>query len=320
MHTNSPTPSRPDPAPAPSAQNLPGEHPDPDRRALVLGGGGSTGNAWLIGVLAGLAEAGTEVTGADLTIGTSAGATAAAQCAGATPADLYPGTLQVPAAPPAAAPPASAPAPGGAPSALDRILAVVEASTDLPDMRRRMSAAAMGHDAERGAEHSARWRSIVARRLPCTRWPQRRIVLTAIDARTGEEALLDRDSGLDLVDAVAASCSSGPAYQVGEKRFIDGGFRCGAENADLAAGHGRVLVLAPLGGRSLHARAWGTHLEDQVAQLRAQGSAVRVVIPRPEAQHLFGAAAMTAALRPDAAREGHRQGTLLAEEIAAFWG
>ncbi|EWS81340.1 patatin [Brachybacterium phenoliresistens] len=280
------------------------------------------------------------MTGADLTIGTSAGATAAAQCAGATPAELYPGALQVPAAPPSAAPPAaappaaappaaappsaappvSAPAPGSAPSALDRILAVVEASTDLPDMRRRMSAAAMEHDAELGAEHSARWRSIVARRLPCIQWPQRRIVLTAIDARTGEEALLDRDSGLDLVDAVAASCSSGPAYQVGEKRFLDGGFRCGAENADLAAGHGRVLVLAPLGGRSLQARAWGTHLEDQVVQLRAQGSAVRVVVPRPEAQHLFGAAAMTAALRPDAAREGHRQGTLLAEEIAAFWG
>jgi NTE family protein len=48
-------------------------------RALVLGGGGSTGNAWLIGVIAGLLEAGLDVTTADLTIGTSAGSTAAAQ-------------------------------------------------------------------------------------------------------------------------------------------------------------------------------------------------------------------------------------------------
>lgn len=54
----------------------------PADRALVLGGGGSTGNAWLIGVLAGLAEAGLDVTAGDLTIGTSAGATAAAQLAG----------------------------------------------------------------------------------------------------------------------------------------------------------------------------------------------------------------------------------------------
>src|SRR5712672_521130 len=57
-------------------------------RALVLGGGGSTGNAWLIGVIAGLFDAGLDVTAADLTIGTSAGSTAAAQMAGATPTEL----------------------------------------------------------------------------------------------------------------------------------------------------------------------------------------------------------------------------------------
>src|SRR5512132_1036759 len=58
------------------------------KRALVLGGGGSTGNAWLIGVIAGLFDAGLDVTTADLTIGTSAGSTAAAQIAGATPTEL----------------------------------------------------------------------------------------------------------------------------------------------------------------------------------------------------------------------------------------
>jgi NTE family protein len=46
---------------------------------LVLGGGGSAGNAWLIGVIAGLFDAGLDVTEADLIIGTSAGSTAAAQ-------------------------------------------------------------------------------------------------------------------------------------------------------------------------------------------------------------------------------------------------
>ena len=55
---------------------------------MVLGGGGSTGNAWLIGVIAGLFDAGLDVTTPDLTIGTSAGSTAAAQIAGATPTEL----------------------------------------------------------------------------------------------------------------------------------------------------------------------------------------------------------------------------------------
>ena len=48
--------------------------------ALVLGGGGAAGNAWQIGIIAGLAEAGLDMTeAADLVIGTSSGATAAAQ-------------------------------------------------------------------------------------------------------------------------------------------------------------------------------------------------------------------------------------------------
>ncbi len=48
-------------------------------RALVLGGGGAAGNAWEIGVIAGLFEAGLDVTEADLIVGTSAGSTVAAQ-------------------------------------------------------------------------------------------------------------------------------------------------------------------------------------------------------------------------------------------------
>ena len=50
-----------------------------DRHALVLGGGGVAGIAWMTGLLAGLADAGDDITGADVLIGTSAGATVAAQ-------------------------------------------------------------------------------------------------------------------------------------------------------------------------------------------------------------------------------------------------
>src|ERR1700685_1881503 len=63
-------------------------------RALVFGGGGSAGNAWEIGVIAGLLDAGLDVTDADLIIGTSAGSTAAAQITSATqPAELLAGIL-----------------------------------------------------------------------------------------------------------------------------------------------------------------------------------------------------------------------------------
>jgi NTE family protein len=62
--------------------------PAAGERALVLGGGGGAGNAWLIGVTAGLFDAGLDVTEADLIIGTSAGSTAAAQITSATPPRL----------------------------------------------------------------------------------------------------------------------------------------------------------------------------------------------------------------------------------------
>src|ERR1700722_9193731 len=58
-------------------------------RALVLGGGGAAGNAWEIGVIAGLFDAVLDLTEADLIIGTSAGSTTAAQITSATqPAEL----------------------------------------------------------------------------------------------------------------------------------------------------------------------------------------------------------------------------------------
>src|SRR5215203_317444 len=47
--------------------------------ALLLGGGGVTGVAWEIGLLAGLAEAGLDLSGADLVVGTSAGSVVGAQ-------------------------------------------------------------------------------------------------------------------------------------------------------------------------------------------------------------------------------------------------
>src|SRR5580698_2849313 len=80
--------------------------------ALVLGGGGAAGNAWTIGIIAGLAEAGVDLTQlADQVIGTSPRATAAAQVrSGRSPADLLASTLAPP--PGAGRPQAPPPTPG----------------------------------------------------------------------------------------------------------------------------------------------------------------------------------------------------------------
>lgn len=305
------------PAPPLPRVDASGRLPAPGERALVLGGGGSTGNAWLIGVVAGLLDGGVDVTAPDLVVGTSAGATAAAQLAGAPPADLLAAALVPPPPRPAGPPPAGA-RDTSVTDHLARIDAIIAAAHDPADLRRRLGAAALDLDAASGGTWSSRWRGTVAARLPRPDWPDRAVLLTAVDARTGEPVVLDRSSGVDLVDAVAASCASGAAYAVGDGRYLDGGYRRG-ENADLAAGSARVLVLAPFGGRTRTPLAWGQHLVAQVGELRAGGSRVVSIAPDAEAEHLFGAHAMDLALRPDAARAGYRQGRDGAAGVGALW-
>jgi NTE family protein len=202
---------------------------------------------------------------------------------------------------------------------LDRLTSLIASSSDASDYRRRLSESALEQDAASDGSWSPRWRATVAARLQGQEWPERRVVITAVDARTNEPVAFDRDGGVELVDAIAASCSSGLPYRIGGDRYLDGGFRTNAENADLAAGYARVLVLSPFGGRSLTPAAWGTHLATQVDELRAGGSQVETVFPGGESEHLFGPNGMDLSLRPAAARAGYEQGRGLAEHISRFW-
>ncbi len=323
------TPTSPLDAPAsapglPRAQNQP--HIDATgrrragERALVLGGGGSTGNAWLIGVVTGLYDAGLDVTGTDLIGATSAGSTAAVQLSGATPAELLDAilTAEAPSQPDRGA---AGGRPNAAPvvSQLERTARIIATAEDAAAMRRAMGAWALDMPATSDGNAQARWRATVAARLPSQHWPQRTLLITAVDAQSGEPVVFDRLSGVDIVDAVAASCASGFAYRIGAHHYIDGGYRRN-ENADLGAGYRRVLVLSPFGGRSRHPLEWGMQLAAQVDELRAGGSGVETIVPDRDSEHLFGANAMDLSLRPDAARAGHHQGGALAERLAEFWG
>jgi len=147
--------------------------------------------------------------------------------------------------------------------------------------------------------------------------------ITAVDAHTGDPVVFDRHSGIDLVDAVAASTSNGfgpfPPYRIGENRYINGGYRRN-ENADLAAGYGQVLVLSPFGGRSRMPPEWGMDLATQVDELRAGGSRVQTVFPDGGAGEVFDANAMDPSTRLQAARGGYDQGRALAELLVGWAG
>ena len=275
----------------------------------------------MTGVIAGLFDAGLDVTEADLIIGTSAGSTAAAQITSAPPAELLAGILS------AAPQPRTSPAgsgggrvpTGSAAGQLRRTSEIIAAAEDAADMRRRLGAAALEMDAASDGSGQAQWRATVAARLPSQHWPERTVLIVAVDARTGEPVVFDRHSGVDLADAVAASCASGPAYGIGDSRYIDGGYRRSSENADLAAGYGRVLVLSPLGGRTRAPLEWGMQLAAQADELRAGGSRVETILPDSDSRDAFGGDLMDLSTRPPAARAGYNQGRALADPLAGFW-
>jgi NTE family protein len=273
-------------------------------RALVLGGGGVTGVAWETGLLAGLAEAGVDLTSADLVVGTSAGSVVGAQIlSGLTLDELYAKQLE---------------------DATGEIAARMSAGATL----RFVLYSLWPGDAERGrarlgraasrahtVSESAR-RAVIAHRLPNRDWPMRRLKVAAVDAETGEARVFDRDSGVTLLDAVAASCAVPlvwPPITIDGRRYIDGGVRSIA-NADLATGCDRVVVLAPV---TVALRPSGS-IGRQLASLGADVRSI-VVSPDAQARQAIGSNSLDPARRGASARAGRAQAAALAGAINKVW-
>jgi len=253
-------------------------------------------------------------------VGTSAGATTAAQARSGIPAaELLASVLSEPVQPAGqnrARPPSLPMA-----TVFERMRAIGAAATSAADLQRAMGAFGLESDStlEPGAGQR---RATVAARLPRPEWPDKPMIIVAIDAHTGELAVFDRDSGVDLVDAVTASTALPglvPTVSINGARYIDGGVRS-PDNADLASGYANVVVLSPLGGRSQtppeagqfeglrRPPEWGTDLASQVEALRKQGSHVEVITPDAASRAAMGTNQLDPATRIPAARAGFAQG------------
>lgn len=270
-----------------------------DGHALVLGGGGVAGVAWMTGLLAGLAEAGHDITGADALIGTSAGSVVAAQLGSGLPlADLL--ARQIEPARQAAEIPAEV---DWAKMAAE-LGAGMAGVTSPAEMLRRVGAYAVAAPTVPEASR----RAVIESRLPVHDWPERTLRVTAVDVQTGELRVFDRDSGTGLVDAVAASCAVPgvwPPVTIGGRRYMDGGVRA-ADNADLAAGYARITVVSPLGYDSPIPSPMP--LRAVVGQLRGGGAAVTVIVPDGDSVAAMGANPLDPSTRTPAAQAGRAQG------------
>lgn len=278
-------------------------------RALVLGGGGVTGIAWELGILAGLAEQGLDLTDADIVVGTSAGSVVGAQITSGLPvAGLYDDQLT----------PADKEigAHFGRGTIL-RLLAPMLVPGSATKRLRRVGRAAL--KAQPGPADARV--EVIRGRIGIGAWPDRDLRITAVNAETGQAPVLTRTSGVDLVRVVAASCAVPivwPPVPLNGVPHIDGGIRSAA-NVDRAVGADRVVVLAPL------ARTLSRHqsIPAQLERLaNAAGSDFASVVVSPDKQALadIGKNVLDPAKRADAARTGHRQAASCLDAVAAAWG
>ena len=276
----------------------------PGGAALVLGGGGVTGIAWELGLIAGLGEKGVDLMSPDLVVGTSAGSVVGAQIlSGVGIEDLYARQLV-----------------GASTEIASRMSAVATIryliGALLPgDPRRGRAYVGRASIAARTVPESER-RRVIESRLPSEAWPDRRLLIVAVDAENGEVKVFDRESGVRLAEAVAASCAVPlvwPPITIGTRRYIDGGVRS-MTNADLATGSDRVLVLAPV---TIALRP-GTRI---ARQLSALGPDVRtmVISPDGEARKAIGPNSLDPSRRASAARAGRRQAASVVAEVGTVW-
>ena len=203
--------------------------------ALVLGGGGVAGIAWEAGIIDGLRRAGTDLGAADLIVGTSAGSVVGTAVRQDADLELFitvraglPGARRSPDM-----------------NAVARAFAVLADTSLEPDEARRR-AGRLALDAPTGPEEG--WVEGISAGLPGRDWPPGRLLVTAVNALTGEFAAWDRDSGVPLDRAIAASCAVpciAPPVTVNGARYIDGGVTS-STNADLARGASSVTVLDPI--------------------------------------------------------------------------
>jgi NTE family protein len=278
------------------------------KRALVLAGGGLAGIAWETGILRGIADESPDTAKAlrdsDVLIGTSAGSTVAAQLGSGLGLDALFDRQT--------APSSAELTPRVGVDEITELFVTAMMTPDTTTAEKLQKIGAVALSTKTVTELVRR--EVIVHRLPSHDWPDRDLRISAIDTATGELLAFDRTSGVDLVDAVAASCAVPgvwPPVTIGDRRYMDGGVGS-AVNLTLARDCEVAVALVPQ-GRSAPSPFGGGAAEEVDAVPGAFG-----VFADDESLAAFGPNPLDPACRAPSALAGRKQGRRVAAEIAEF--
>ncbi|OSC37011.1 patatin-like phospholipase family protein [Mycobacterium decipiens] len=281
------------------------------RRALVLAGGGLAGIAWETGVLLGIADespaAARLLLDSDVLVGTSAGATVAAQISsGCTLEELYDRQF---------AKTSAEIEPGVDIDAITPLFltAMTDPDTSTRQRLQRIGEVALAVD----TVGEPLRRRVIAQRLPSHDWPDRVLRVTAVDTASGELVIFDRDSGVGLVDAVAASCAvpgAWPPVTIANRRYMDGGV-ASSVNVGVADDCDAAVVLVPAGADAPSPFGGGA-----AAEIAAFTGTAFAVFADADSLAAFGPNPLDPRCRVGSATAGRAQGRREAPAVAGLLG
>lgn len=291
-------------------------------RAIAFGGGGEWFIAWMLGYANGLLEEGVDLSKADVTIGTSAGAMVGAAIKAGRLAEFTQALQQLGANPDMANKQLNISL--GADSQVRARTIMGQTDVITPASIQEIGRAAM-------AAHNApdeKYVGSIDTLLGLSAWPAGHYT-TSTDCYTGESVIVSADSGATIAQAAAASSSlpgvNGPTW-LGDRLCMDGGVSLSSTHADMLAGAKSVVIIGMFDFQAhppqhvnpsfgIAERVHPGTAQREAAALRAAGSSVHVAIANPDPQTNF----MDAAQIIPAIATGKAAGKADAPSIAAMW-
>lgn len=281
--------------------------------ALVLGGGGTVGVSWEVGVLAALADAGVRPSDAQLIVGSSAGSLVGTHIRQGRSIESLATQQRQP------VDDGSGRRADADLSGVMEVFAVMSGAKErTPAVFQEVGRIAMAADTPPEAE----WIGRFDKMIDSPDWPEDDLWLTAVDCNTGTRRAWTKADGVPLPAALASSCSIPgvfPPISLDGSRYTDGGL-WSSSNLDIVldAAIDAAIFVGPLRAGAKDAVR---QLEREIELLAAHGTHAEAILPGEAFMTEIGMTnLMNAALRDRGLDLGIEDGSAAVERTLALLG